>query len=221
MSVRPVVRPRCELFLETPASGRQENRQGGGVRAEQAPSFPGEGSASPPPSPQQRGGARGRGRGRRGSRGGGRFPPHPASRTTSSRCCPLPLAAASTEASGGAASVGTGPGTFSNRPVSRQENLQPLSRSRLEATWAQAARAGHMSLSLATSLGLLKTTGNRLGRSVARLSLRKLKYWLWGGFKGLPTAGTRPLPLKPFSPPVCTQRSKSGKLIAALMSALP
>lgn len=73
-----------------------------------------------------------------------------------------------------------------------------------------------MSLSLATSLGLFKTTGNGLGRSVARLSLRKLKFWLWGFFKGLPTAGTRPLPLKPSSPPVCTQRSKSGKLIAAL-----
>lgn len=112
MSVRPVVRPRSELFLETPASGRQGSRPGGGVRARLTPPLPGEGSASPPSSRRGEGRPRGRVRGGRGSRGGGRFPPHPASRTTGSRCCPLPLAAASTEASGGAASVGTGPGTF-------------------------------------------------------------------------------------------------------------
>lgn len=81
-----------------PPRGARRTGRGGGVRAEQAPSFPGEGSASPPSS-LLRGGTRG-GRGGRGSRGGGRFPPHPASRTTGSRCCPLPLAAASTEASG-------------------------------------------------------------------------------------------------------------------------
>ena len=58
------------------------------------PPVPGEGSAPPPSSPRGGEGRRERGRGGGGARkrGGGGFPPHPtpASRTTGSRCCPLP-----------------------------------------------------------------------------------------------------------------------------------
>lgn len=56
-----------------------------------------------------------------------------------------------------------------------------------------------------------KTTGNGLGRSVARLSLRKPKYGLWEVFKGLPTAGTRGWQLRPFSSACAYTKVKIGK----------
>lgn len=88
------MRPRSELFLETPASGSQESPAGGrGAEGTRTPPVPGEGSAPPPSSPRGGEGRRERGRGGSGARkrGGARLPaPPPTSRTTGSRCCPLP-----------------------------------------------------------------------------------------------------------------------------------
>ena len=99
--MRSVVRRRSELFLETPASGSQESpagvgggRGGGEWRGRTRPLSRGRAPRPrPPPRGEGREGARGGGEGEgQGNGGGGGFPPHPtpASRTTGSRCCPLP-----------------------------------------------------------------------------------------------------------------------------------
>lgn len=133
MSVRPVVRPRSELFLETPASGRLEPRPGGGVRAALAPSSPGEGSASLPSS-LRRGGSGG-GEGAEAEVGGASRPtPPPEQRVPAAAPCrsprprrrrrgaPLPW-----EPAPGRASTGRFPvrGTRSHFSRSRSEQLRP------------------------------------------------------------------------------------------------
>lgn len=80
--MRSVVRPRSELFLETPASGSQESLAGGGEGSggdAHAP-CPGGGLRAPALLPAGRGGKAREGEGReRGAetRGGRGFPPHP------------------------------------------------------------------------------------------------------------------------------------------------
>ena len=74
--MRSVVRPRSELFLETPASGSQESPAGGrGAEGTHTPPVPGEGSAPPPSSPRGGEGRQGKARRERGRgerhRGGG------------------------------------------------------------------------------------------------------------------------------------------------------
>lgn len=113
--MRSVVRPRSELFLETPASGSQESRAGGrGTEGTHTPPVPGEGSAPPPFSPRMEGRARA-GEGREWgaeTEGGCGFPPHPppveqrvpAAAPCRLQCCaPLP---GSERGVGGAAAAG-------------------------------------------------------------------------------------------------------------------
>ena len=65
--MRSVVRPRSELFLETPASGSQESPAGGrGAEGTHTPPVPGEGSAPPPSSPRGGEGRQGKARRERG-----------------------------------------------------------------------------------------------------------------------------------------------------------
>lgn len=161
MSVRPVVRPRSELFLETPASGRQEQRPGGRGARRAGPLLPGGRARRPRPPPC--GGEGAGGRGGRGSRGGGRFPPHPASRTTGSRCCPLPLAAPSTEASGPPLPWEPDPGRASTGRFPVRGTRSHFSRSRLEQLGPRQPELATCHLSLATSLGLFKKNNGEWG----------------------------------------------------------
>lgn len=140
VSVRPAVRrARSSSWKLPPRGARRAGRPGGrGARQAPPPHLPGGGLDVPALLPAEGRGERGRGG--RGSRGGGRFPPHPASRTTGSRCCPLPPAAASTEASGGAAAVGTGPGTHAlNLPGVAVRKLAATFEKPVAATWAPHA----------------------------------------------------------------------------------
>lgn len=110
MSVRPVVRPRSELFLETPASGRQENRPGGRGARRAGPLLPGGGLGVPALLSAQGRDARGEGRARKPRWGALPAPPR-----LQNNGFPLlpPAARRSLDGGvGGAASVGTGPGTF-------------------------------------------------------------------------------------------------------------
>lgn len=181
------------------------------------PPLPGEGPASPPFSAPRGGGREGRageGKGGEGAEaevgGASRPTPPPEQRVPAAAPCCSPRA--STEASGGAASVGTRAGTFLELAGFLSENLQLLSRNRLGATWAQATRVGHTSPRLAISLVLKKKKNNGGSAGAKRCAVRtpETKVLLVGGifFKGLPTAGTRLLPLKPFSP-WCVHKGRS------------
>lgn len=153
-----------------PPRGARRTGPGGGVRAEQSPSFPGEGSASPPSS-LLRGGTRG-GRGGEGAEaevgGASRPTPPPEQRVPAAAPCRSPQPRRRRR---GRRFRGNGTRDFLELAAFPGIELAATFEKLVGATWAQAARVGHMSLSLATSLGLLKRTGSGLGRSVARLAL--------------------------------------------------
>lgn len=129
--MRSVVRPRSELFLETPASGSQESPAGGrGAEGTRTPPVPGEGSAPPPSSPRGGEGRRERGRGGSGARkrGGAAsrptprlenngFPLLPPAAHSAPHPAPLPGPVRGVRGVGGAAAagaVGTGAETYKN-----------------------------------------------------------------------------------------------------------
>lgn len=128
MSVRSVVRPRSELFLETPASGSQESPAGGrGTGGTRTPPVPGEGSA-PPPSSSRGGEGRLEGGGEGAGRGNGvgaasrptprlennGFPLLPPAAHRALHPTPLPGSERGVRGAAAAGAVGTGAETYKN-----------------------------------------------------------------------------------------------------------
>lgn len=156
VSVRPVVRPRSEPFLETPASGSQERRAGGrgaGGRA-RPPVCPG-GGLGVPALPAGAGG-RGRGGAGRGNRGGAASRPTPRLPNNgfpllppAARSAPHPAPRPASERGVGGAAAAGAVGTERGRsrpdrfPVRK---LAVTSEKPVGATRSQPAGVGHISL---------------------------------------------------------------------------
>lgn len=205
VSVRPAVRRARSSSWKLPPRGARRAGRPGGRGARQAPPPPSRGRARRPrPSPGRGEGRAGEGRARKPRWGALPAPPR-----LQNNGFPLLPPAARRCSDGG---VG-GRRCRGNR--TRHARSKPaLGSCQKTCSYFREAGCGHLGPTCHLAwrpLLYFKTTGNGLGRSVARLSLRKPKYGLCGVFKGLPTAGTRGWQLRPFSSACAYTKVEIGK----------